>query len=71
MPEKSGPDSSAEIVFVETLTDEELSVVARPGAMPVLPFLGDLPPAEREVARSLVVEAVSAVRAEAVTLDAR
>lgn len=51
MPEKSDPDSSAEIVFVETLTDEELSVVARPGPMPVLPFLDDLPPAEREVAR--------------------
>lgn len=40
-----------ETVFVEVLTDEELSVIARPGAMPVRPFLDDLPDAERETAR--------------------
>lgn len=40
-----------EVVFVDVLTDEELSVVARPGAMPVMPFLTDLPEAERETAR--------------------
>lgn len=38
-------------VFVEVLTDEELSVVARPGPMPVLPFLDGLPDGERETAR--------------------
>jgi hypothetical protein len=38
-------------VFVEVLTDEELSVVARPGAMPVMPFLGDLSQPDAEVAR--------------------
>ena len=40
-----------EAVFVEVLTDEELSVVARPGPMPVLPFLDALPAAEHDVAR--------------------
>lgn len=40
-----------EAVFVDVLTDEELSVVARPGAMPVMPFLSDLPEADRETAR--------------------
>lgn len=44
----SDPDAP---VFVEVLTDEELSVIARPGPMPVLPFLDELAPAEREVAR--------------------
>jgi hypothetical protein len=38
-------------VFVDVLTDEELSVVARPGAMPVTPFLDDLAEADRETAR--------------------
>jgi hypothetical protein len=38
-------------VFVEMLTDEELSVVARRGAMPVMPFLSDLPVHEADVAR--------------------
>lgn len=38
-------------MFVEVLTHEELSVIARPGPMPVLPFLDELPPGEREVAR--------------------
>src|SRR5689334_13733637 len=33
------------------LTDEELSVVARPGAMPVMPFLGDLSDQDAAVAR--------------------
>ena len=42
---------SDETVFVEVLTDEELSVVARPGAMPVNPFLSDLSDHDREVAR--------------------
>lgn len=42
---------SDETVFVEVLTDEELSVIARPGAMPVLPFLDDLPDPERDTAR--------------------
>ena len=40
-----------ETVFVEVLTDEELSVIARPGPMPVLPFLDDLPAGERDAAR--------------------
>ena len=40
-----------EPVFVEVMTDEELSVVARPGPMPVMPFLGDLSPRDAEVAR--------------------
>lgn len=39
------------VVFVEVLTDEELSVVAAPGPMPMMPFLDDLPEAEREIAR--------------------
>lgn len=38
-------------VLVDVLTDEELSVVARPGAMPVTPFLDDLAQADRETAR--------------------
>lgn len=38
-------------VFVEVLTDEELSVVARPGPMPVLPHLDGLAEEEREHAR--------------------
>ena len=42
---------SDEPVFVEVLTDEELSVVARPGPMPVMPFLGDLSQPDAEVAR--------------------
>ena len=40
-----------EPVFVEVLTDEELSVVARPGPMPVTPFLSDLSVQDAEVAR--------------------
>lgn len=36
---------------MEVLTDEELSVVARPGPMPVMPFLGDLSAQDAEVAR--------------------
>lgn len=44
------PDAVA-TVPVEVLTDEELSVVARPGPMPVLPFLDALAPEVREVAR--------------------
>lgn len=40
-----------EPVFVDVLTDEELSVVARPGAMPVMPFLDDLTDEARETAR--------------------
>lgn len=42
---------SDDTVFVEMLTDEELSVVARPGPMPVLPFLDALPTGERDLAR--------------------
>ena len=38
-------------VFVEVLTDEELSVVARPGPLPVTPFLDELDEGERETAR--------------------
>lgn len=38
-------------VFVDVLTDEELSVVARPGPMPVTPFLTDLAEADRDTAR--------------------
>lgn len=49
-PTTHGP-TAAEPVLVDVLTDEELSVVARPGPMPVLPFLDDLLEAEREVAR--------------------
>jgi hypothetical protein len=45
------PPTEREPVFVDVLTDEELSVVARPGAMPVMPFLDDLPEADRETAR--------------------
>lgn len=50
-------------VFVEMLTDEELSVVARPGAMPVDPYLGDLPEealavARRTAYRSLVARGI-------------
>ena len=45
------PAAESDPVFVDVLTDEELSVVARPGAMPVMPFLDDLPEADRETAR--------------------
>lgn len=45
------PPTEREPVFVDVLTDEELSVVTRPGAMPVMPFLDDLPEADRETAR--------------------
>lgn len=38
-------------VLVEVLTDEELSVVARPGPMPVNPFLDELDDSQRETAR--------------------
>lgn len=38
-------------VFVDVLTDEELSVLAGPGAMPVTPFLSDLEPGALDVAR--------------------
>lgn len=38
-------------VFVEVLTDEELSVVALPGPMPVMPHLDAIPETEREPAR--------------------
>jgi len=53
-PEESepGPEpASGGPVFVEVLTDEELSVVAPPGAMPVNPCLDDLDDAGRTVAR--------------------
>lgn len=40
-----------EPVFVEVLTDEELSVLAPDGAMPVTPFLRDLDPALADTAR--------------------
>ena len=43
--------SAPETVFVEVLTDEELSVVTLPGAMPVMPFLDALGGPEQEVAR--------------------
>lgn len=42
---------SDEAVFVEVLTDEELSVLTRPGAMAVMPFLDELSENDREVAR--------------------
>jgi hypothetical protein len=50
-------------VFVDVLTDEELAVVAGPGAMPVLPFLSDLSDRDRDAAlrtayRSLVARGV-------------
>lgn len=45
------PATESTPVFVEVLTDEELSVVARPGAMPVTPFLDDLAESDRETAR--------------------
>lgn len=38
-------------VFVEMLTDEELSVLARPGAMAVSPYVEELPDEARELAR--------------------
>lgn len=40
-----------EPVFVDVLTDEELSVLSRPGPMPVSPFLDGLPDDERDLAR--------------------
>lgn len=49
--EHATQDAAPVTVFVEVLTDEELSVVARPGTMPVTPHLDELPEAEREVAR--------------------
>lgn len=56
-------DGDEEPVFVDLLTDEELSVVAPPGAMPVLPFLSGLPATQRQMAertayRSLVARGV-------------
>ncbi len=45
------PAAESDPVFVDVLTDEELSVVARPGAMPVTPFLDDLTETDRETAR--------------------
>lgn len=56
-------DADADPVFVDMLTDEELSVVAPPGAMPVLPFLSDLSERERTTAhrtayRSLVARGI-------------
>jgi hypothetical protein len=52
-----------EPVFVEVLTDEELSVVAAPGAMPVTPYLRALDPSvgdavRRTAYRSLVARGV-------------
>lgn len=38
-------------VFVEVLTDEEISVLSPPGAMPVSPFLDGLEPDEAEIYR--------------------
>ncbi len=43
--------TAAEPVFVDVLTDEELSVLAAPGAMPVTPFLTDLDPVAADTAR--------------------
>jgi hypothetical protein len=40
-----------ETVFVEVLTDEELSVLARPGGVAVSPYLDAMEPAEQHVAR--------------------
>ena len=40
-----------EPVFVEVLTDEELSVLSRPGPMPVLPCLDQMLPRDLETAR--------------------
>ena len=45
------PVPESDPVFVDVLTDEELSVVARAGAIPVMPFLDDLAEADRETAR--------------------
>src|SRR3954454_13858489 len=42
---------ATEPVFVEVLTDEELSVLATPGAMPVTPFLPALDPPSADAAR--------------------
>lgn len=61
MATDSTPD--ADPVFVDVLTDEELCVVAAPGAMPVLPFLSGLSDTDRQVAqrtayRSLVARGV-------------
>ncbi len=54
---------AAEPVFVEVLTDEELSVLAAPGAMPVSPYLRGLDPGivdavRRTAYRSLVARGV-------------
>jgi hypothetical protein len=56
-------DADAEPVFVDMLTDEEVSVVAPPGAMPVLPFLSGLSDAHKQTAqrtayRSLVARGI-------------
>jgi hypothetical protein len=40
-----------ETVFVEVLTDEELSVLARPGGVAVSPYLDAMAPPEQHVAR--------------------
>ena len=58
----SGP-TAGRPVFVEVLTDEELAVVAPPGAMPVQPYLDDLDESSRAVAlrtayRSLVARGI-------------
>lgn len=51
-PDASGQGTTTrDAVFVEMLTDEELSVIARPGAMAVMPFLEELEEHDREVAR--------------------
>src|SRR5690349_5029451 len=42
---------SDETVFVEVLTDEELSVLARPGGVAVSPYLDAMAPPEQHVAR--------------------
>jgi hypothetical protein len=47
----SDTDAESGPVFVDVLTDEELSVVARPGPLPVMPFLADLEEPARETAR--------------------
>ena len=48
---ETAPASGQGPVFVDMLTDEELSVVARPGPLPVMPFLTDLEEPARETAR--------------------
>jgi hypothetical protein len=62
-PTQQHAEQATEPVFVDVLTDEELSVLSAPGAMPVMPFLSALDPAvvdavSRTAYRSLIARGV-------------